>query len=223
MKVWKPVVSASAACFLLAVIGCERDDMWEQPRTSVLGPSDYYANNQGARMPVKGTVARGADNLQEDDLLYRGMENGKVAERFPFPLDKAALENGHKNYDVFCSPCHSKTGDGYGMIVQRGYKQPFSFHIDRLRQAPPGYYYSVLLRGLRPTQMPTAKLADDDDKVHPAVARKMSASERWQIIGYIRALQFSQNATIDDVPAEHRGDLDRQQKPNGSSEQNGTH
>jgi mono/diheme cytochrome c family protein len=212
------IVIASSLCVCAAIIGCERDDMWEQPKTAVLGTNEFFDDNQGARMPVKGTVARGADNLQEDDLLYRGMENGKLAERFPFEITESDLNAGHDKYDAFCSPCHAKSGDGMGMIVQRGYKQPFSFHIDRLRNAPPGYFYSVLIRGLRPTQLPGVKFERDDDKVHPAVAHKLSPVERWQIIAYIRALQLSQNATIDDVPMDQRGELDKPKTEGGNGE-----
>lgn len=208
---------------VLIAVGCERDDMWEQQRTSVLGPNDFYADNQGARTPVRGTVARGENSLQDDDLLYRGVENGQLAERFPFAMTKAALTNGQKNYDIFCSPCHAKSGDGLGMIVQRGFKQPFSMHIDRLRAASPGYFYSVMMKGLRPTQMPTMKLEADDDKVHPPISRKMSAEERWQVIGYIKALQLSQNARVEDVPADKRADLDKEPTAEGAKTNDGAH
>lgn len=216
-------LSSVLSCCLTAALvtaGCERDDMWEQQRTSTLGPSDFYDDNQGARAPVEGTVAQG--HLKEDDFLHRGVENGEIATRFPFPITKKHLEDGRVKYDVFCLPCHARVGDGYGMIVQRGFKQPASFHIDRLRNASPGYYYSVLVNGFRQTQRPDADLKDDD-KVHPAIAKNLTAEERWSVIAYIRALQLSQNAKLSDVPSDRVDELNKEPTNQESKQTNGTH
>jgi hypothetical protein len=189
--------------------------MWDQAKVKTLGPSEYFANNQGARVPPSGTVAVG--HLDDDELMIKGTEGGKPTSRYPFPITKAVLLRGEDRYNIFCLPCHSKSGDGLGMIVQRGFKQPESFHIDRLRNAAPGYFYAVLTKGYRPANNlpndPATKPGDPDDKVHPAISKKMEPSDRWSIIAYIHALQFSQNAPLDAVPADERARLTGSKEP----------
>lgn len=174
---------------LVLLIGC-RQDMHDQPKFKTYRENPFFADDRSARPLVAGTVARG--NLQADDHLYRGRENGEVAKTFPFPITEQVLRRGQERFNVYCSPCHSHLGDGQGMIVQRGLKQPPSFHIERLRDAPVGYFFTVITGGF-------GVMYDYADRIVP--------EDRWAIIAYIRALQLSQNATLADVPAEERQKL----------------
>lgn len=164
--------------------------MAEQPRYDPLEASDFFANGQSARPPVENTVARG--NLKEDEHLFQGIANGAPATTFPFPITFEIMERGRERYDIFCSPCHSRTGDGDGMIVRRGFTRPASFHIDRLRQAPPGYVFQVITNGFA---------------AMPSYRQQISVEDRWAIAAYLRALQASQNAAPNDVPAQAREKL----------------
>src|SRR5271156_2788789 len=127
-----------AACGLA---GC-RLDMHVQPKYLPLEPSDFFADGRSARQPVAGTVARG--ELRIDEHLYTGKVNGKDADTFPFPITANDILRGQKRSNIYCSPCHDYTGSGRGMIVMRGFPQPPSFHIDRLRQAPVGPFFYVI-------------------------------------------------------------------------------
>jgi hypothetical protein len=164
--------------------------MAEQPRYDPLESSDFFADGQSARRPVENTVARGS--LKEDEHLFQGISNGAPATAFPFPITFEIMERGRERYDIFCSPCHSRTGDGDGMIVRRGFTRPASFHIDRLRQAPPGYIFQVITNGFA---------------AMPSYRQQISAEDRWAIAAYVRALQASQNAAANDLPAEAREKL----------------
>lgn len=174
---------------LVLIAGC-RQDMHDQPRFEPLEANSFFSDHRSARPILKGVVARG--DLQEDDHLYKGQENGAPATRFPFPVTKDVLLRGQERFNIYCSPCHGPLGNGEGMIVQRGLKQPPSFHIDRLREAPAGYFFTVISNGF-------GVMFDYADRVAP--------KDRWAIIAYIRALQLSQHATLDDVPAEERQKL----------------
>jgi mono/diheme cytochrome c family protein len=128
-------------------------------------------------------------------VFYSGKVNGEVVHDFPasIKVDQALLDRGQQRFNIYCAPCHSPIGDGNGTVVQRGYKRPASYHDARLRNMGIGYFYDVISNGFG--QMP-----DYSAQVAPA--------DRWAIAAYIRALQLSQNATIDDVPADKRGALD---------------
>jgi len=164
--------------------------MAEQPRYDPLEPSVFFADGQSARQLVPGTVARG--QLGDDPHLYEGVVNGAPAKTFPFPITLAVLERGQERYNIYCSPCHARTGKGDGMIVQRGYTPPPSFHIERLRDVPPGHIFNVTTRGLG---------------AMPDYRQQIAPRDRWAIVAYIRALQLSQNARPSDVPPEERGKL----------------
>jgi hypothetical protein len=175
-------------CFVL-VTGC-RQDMHDQPKFKPYRATSFFADDRSARPLVEGVVARG--DLQEDEHLYKGRENGAPATTFPFPITLEVLQRGQERFNIYCSPCHGRLGDGEGMIVQRGLKHPPSFHIDRLREAPPGYFFTVISNGF-------GVMFDYADRV--------PVKDRWAIIAYIRALQLSQHATLEDVPAEQRQQL----------------
>jgi mono/diheme cytochrome c family protein len=190
--------SASAACsaflfLLLAVmsIGC-RQDMHDQPKYIPLRESSFFGDDRSARPLVPGTVARG--QLHEDGLLYTGKANGADATVFPFPADAAVVARGRERFDVFCSPCHGRTGQGDGMVVRRGFRRPPNFHQDRLRSAPVGHIFDVITNGFG---------------AMPDYAAQIRAEDRWAIVAYLRALQLSEHATIADVPADRRRDLER--------------
>jgi mono/diheme cytochrome c family protein len=182
---------AAALLLLLAAAGC-RLDMHQQPRVEPLGRSEFFPDGQGARPLVAGTVPRG--HLREDEYFYTGLVEGSPGNVLPYPVTREMLVRGQERYNVFCAPCHSATGEGNGMIVQRGFKRPTSFHDPRLRGAPPGYYFDVIARGFG---------------VMPSYASQIPPADRWAIIAYVRALQLSQNARLDDVPAAERPALEQ--------------
>jgi mono/diheme cytochrome c family protein len=177
-----------AGCLLL-MAGC-RQDMHDQPKFRPYRANPFFADGRSARPLVEGVVARG--DLQEDEHLYKGRENGAPATTFPFPITKEVLLRGQERFNIYCSPCHGQLGNGEGMIVQRGLKHPPSFHEARLREAAPGYFFTVISNGF-------GVMFDYADRV--------AAKDRWAIIAYIRALQLSQHATLDDVPTEERQKL----------------
>jgi mono/diheme cytochrome c family protein len=149
-----------------------------------LEASALFTQGASARPLVEGTVARGL--LVEDDLLTTGKIGGTLADQFPFPITAADLNRGEERFNVFCAPCHSRLGDGQGMVVQRGYRMPPTFHDDRLRQAPVGHFFDVMTNGFG---------------VMPDYRAQVPVADRWRIVAYIRALQLSQSATASDVPA----------------------
>jgi cytochrome c553 len=187
------MVASTAAVVVLAVLtaGC-RQDMHDAPRYEPLEASVFFSNGQASRALVANTIPRG--QLREDRHLYEGIVDGKPAEMFPFPITEEVLRRGQERFDVFCSPCHGRTGEGNGMIVQRGFRQPPSYHEDRLRNAPVGYFFDVMTHGFGAMQDYSAQVP---------------VADRWAIAAYIRTLQMSQRATVDDVPAARRADLDR--------------
>jgi hypothetical protein len=179
----------------IIVVGCARDDMWYQKKVENYETSDFFEDGVATRLPVENTVIRGS--IKDDSLLYDGMENGATAVRFPFAVTKESLERGQDRYGHFCAPCHGQTGDGFGMIVQRGFKQPLPFTDPSLMAASPGYFFRVLsvgysaandgkkMSGLNTSEGKT-------DYVHPVLLKKMGAEDVWATIAYIRALQRSQ-------------------------------
>ena len=180
---------AVAALATLSLAGC-RSDMHVQPRYNPLDQSEFFEDGRSARPAVPGTVARG--QLRIDEHLYTGKVNGVPVDSFPFPVTPKVLERGRERYNIYCTPCHGYTGEGRGMIVQRGFPQPPSYHIDRLRQAPVGYLYGVITHGYGAMYSYAARIPPED---------------RWAVVAYIRALQMSQHATINDVPEPERAKL----------------
>lgn len=181
---------STMTCALL-LTGCWYD-MRQQAKVKPLQSSDFFLDGQSSRLLLVDTVARG--HLNSDKAFYQGMnEDDTPVEDFPIEITREVLERGRERYDIFCAPCHSRLGNGQGMIVQRGFKAPPSFHIDRLREAPPGYYYDVITNGFG---------------VMYSYASRVPPEDRWAIIAYIKALQLSQNATLDDVPPDQRSKLE---------------
>jgi mono/diheme cytochrome c family protein len=165
--------------------------MQDQPKYKDLRGSGFFDDQRSARPVVEDTVARGF--LYADQRFLTGKENGQPLAALPVPLTPGLLSRGRGRYEIFCSPCHGLTGNGLGMVVQRGFRQPPAFHIDRLREAPVGYFYDVITHGF-------GSMMDYAAQIPP--------QDRWAIAAYVRALQVSQRTTIADVPAEARGALE---------------
>jgi mono/diheme cytochrome c family protein len=168
---------------LVFVAGC-RQDMQDQPKYIPLRPSAFFADGRSQRPPIEGTVPR--NWLREDAYLYTGKANGVDGTEFPFAITPQDMDRGRQRFNIYCTPCHSQSGDGNGMIVQRGFKVPPTYHQDRLRNAPVGYLYGVITNGFG---------------VMPDYSSQITAEDRWRVVAYIRALQLSQNAKLADVPA----------------------
>jgi mono/diheme cytochrome c family protein len=183
------VLSGALLILSLAAAGCSRMDMQDQPKYRPQRPSDFFADGRSERQPVEGTIARGA--LDEDTAFYQGKDaSGKDIDAFPIAVDKAVIERGQQRFDIYCAPCHGRIGNGLGMIVRRGFKQPPSYHIDRLRNAPVGHFYDVISNGYGAMQ---------------DYAVQLQPRDRWAVIAYIRALQYSENASVTDLPQQVRG------------------
>jgi cytochrome c553 len=168
-------------CLLLvACIAC-REDMQNQPRLKPMRPSGFLGEDRPGA-PLPGTISR---DEPEGAYFYTGYNGTVVGNRIPFPVNRAVLERGRERFDIYCAPCHSRSGDGNGMIVQRGYRRPPSYHTDRLRNAPLGHFFEVITNGF-------GAMPDYSAQIEPR--------DRWAIAAYIRALQFSQNAPATLLP-----------------------
>jgi len=178
---------ASVLALLAPALAACRQDMHDQPRFEPLEASSFFEDGRSARPQVPGTVARG--ELRLDEHLYTGRVHGELAADFPMAITPDVLARGRERFDVFCSVCHGRAGTGEGIVVARGMKQPPSFHIDRLREAPPGHFFDVITNGF-------GAMFDLRDRI--------DHEDRWAIVAYVRALQLSQNATLEDVPADRR-------------------
>jgi mono/diheme cytochrome c family protein len=188
-------VSAIAAVAALALVsvasGC-RQDMHNKGRLKPFEESRFFADGRGARPLPAGTVARGF--LRDDVGLYKGQTpEGDFLAKNPLPLTQQSLERGQSRFNIYCTPCHGRVGEGDGMIVARGYKKPTSFHDARLRDVPDGYLFDVMTNGFG--QM-------------PAYAAQVTPEDRWAIVGYVRALQLSQNVPAAELTADDRNALD---------------
>src|SRR5437762_2945753 len=164
---------------LLALCSACRIDMHVQPRQNPLSRSDFYSDQRSARPPVEGTIARG--QLHEDTYFYTGKIGNNPGDYMPsqVPVNAETLARGRERFNIYCAPCHSRLGDGNGMVPQRGYKHPPTYHQDRLRKAPLGYFFDVMTNGFG---------------AMPDYAAQIPPDDRWRIVAYIRALQLSQNA-----------------------------
>jgi mono/diheme cytochrome c family protein len=173
---------AAAALALFAAAGC-RQDMHDQPKYRPLRASAFFADALSARPLVEGTIARGT--LQTDAAFFTGRNGAMVVAELPFPVTKEVLDRGQERFNIFCTPCHDATGSGNGLVVQRGYPRPQTYHSDRLRNVEAGYFFDVMTNGFG--RMPDYRA-------------QISPRDRWNIVAYIRALQLSQHASKADVP-----------------------
>jgi Cytochrome C oxidase, cbb3-type, subunit III len=176
-------VAAAAMLSVLALAGC-RQDMHNQPKFFPQRGTTFYADGRSVRPQVENTVARG--QLHEDTYFYTGLQNGQEGNTMPFPVTIDVLARGQERYNVYCTPCHSRVGNGAGMIVQRGYAKAGNFHTARLEAAPLGHFFNVMTSGYG---------------AMPDYSSQLTPADRWAVVAYIKALQLSQNATQDAVPA----------------------
>jgi len=167
--------------------------MHNQPKYKPLRESRFFGNGSSARPAVEGTIARGT--LQTDAAFFTGKTGAAFVSEMPFPVDQHVIDRGEERYNIYCAPCHDRTGSGNGMVVQRGYRQPPSYHIDRLRQVEVGYFFDVMTNGFG---------------VMPDYRAQITPRDRWNIAAYIRALQLSQHAQRSDIPG---GDPTKVQPP----------
>jgi mono/diheme cytochrome c family protein len=180
-----------------------RQDMHNQPKYRPLRASAFFGDGSSARPPVEGTIARGT--LQTDEAFFTGKIGAQFVAEMPFPVTEAVIDRGEERYNIYCAPCHDRTGNGNGMVVQRGYRQPPSYHIDRLRQVEIGYFFDVMTNGFG---------------VMPDYRAQIAPRDRWNIAAYIRALQLSQNAQRADIPG---GDPTKVQPPPAGRSGGGKH
>jgi mono/diheme cytochrome c family protein len=165
---------------LAAMTTACRDDMHDQPRYKPFAATTFFGDGRSARPSIADTVARG--QLRVDLPRFTGKENGKDIDFIPIQITRADVERGHERFNIFCSPCHGRLGDGHGMIVTRGLRQPPSYHDERLRNAPIGHFFDVMTNGYGAMYSYASRVPVDD---------------RWRIASYIRALQLSQNPPVD--------------------------
>lgn len=176
---------------LLPVLSSCRQDMHDAPYYEPYEKSEFFADGRSSRHPVPGTVARG--HLRELSPATTGRMGQDFVATAPVPVTLDLVRRGRERFDVFCSPCHGLTGAGDGMVVRRGYRPPTSFHVERLRAQPDGYFFDVMTSGFG---------------AMPDYAGQVPVADRWAIVAYIRALQLSQQASLADVPPEERGELE---------------
>jgi len=187
--------SPLALSVLLVLTSSCRRDMFNQPSSKPLTQNDFFQDNQMASRPVvMHTVARG--HLNEDEAFYTGKIGTNLVTTFPMPITPEILQRGRERYDIYCSVCHGRTGEGNGMIVQRGFPVPPSYHIDRLREAPVGHFFDVMTQGYG---------------IMYSYAERVNPEDRWAIAAYIRALQLSYNAKLAELPAAERAKLEGSQ------------
>ncbi len=213
MTTWKKPIALSVGLLALILSGC-RQDMQDQPKYKPLRGSTFYADGRGSRMPVANTVARG--NLREDEYFYTGKINGLAANQLPDRLLKEdfksmgeLLARGQNRYQVYCTPCHSRVGDGNGMVTQRAGNtgatsafRPPSYHEDRIKKMPLGHFYDVMTNGF-------GVMLNYSAQINPR--------DRWAIAAYIRALQLSQDAKLADVPESERNKIQTMGAPQTDS------
>ena len=188
----RDAVKIGALTVLLAcALGCHQD-MYNQPRYDTLEESGFFADGRASRPRVPGTVLYKAASPTSE--FATGRRNEELLDVPPVTVDLKLLERGRERFNIFCSVCHGRTGEGNGMIVQRGYKQPLTFHSERLRGVPIGHFFEVMTYGYA---------------TMPSYASQVPVEDRWAIAAYIRALQLSQHATVDDVAADSREQLEQ--------------
>lgn len=174
--------------------GCRRE-MYDQPRGDPLKSSDFFADGAASRPLPPYTVPQ--ENFHSDESYETGKIGTNFLDQVPFPVTREVLERGRDRFDIYCSVCHGLTGQGRGMIVERGFPAPPAYDIERLREKPPGYFFDVMTRGYG---------------VMFSYADRVDADDRWAIASYIRALQLSHHATLADVPPEERAILEAETK-----------
>lgn len=188
MNFLRSVAGATGMLSLLVLAGC-RQDMHDQPKMYPQRGTIFYADGRSVRPQVANTVAR---NQTPDSYFATGLEGGKEGDGLPIPLTMETMQRGEERFNIYCTACHSRVGNGAGMIVQRGYRPAGNFHTDRLRNAPLGHFFAVMTNGYG---------------AMPDYAAQLTPEDRWAVAAYIRALQLSQNAKAGDVGNGHPQEL----------------
>jgi len=189
----RKIAAGCAMAATLVLVGC-RQDMQDQPKFIPQRGTTFFADGRSARPQVANTIAR--NQMHENEYFYTGLVNGKEGDGFPIALTPEVMQRGQERYNIYCTPCHSRVGNGDGMIVQRGYRPAGDFHTDRLRAAPLGHFFNVMTNGYG---------------AMPDYAAQLTPEDRWAVVAYIRALQLSQNAKPGDVaPGTQVQDLHKQ-------------
>src|SRR3984957_11740724 len=181
-SVRRPAVATGEVISMFA-LGC-RQDMQDEPKFIPQRGTSFYADGRSVRPQAANTVAR--NQLHEDGYFSTGLVNGKEGDGMPFPVTMQVLERGQERYNIYCTPCHSRVGNGVGMIVQRGYSKAGNFHTARLQSAPLGHFFNVMTNGYGSM---------------PDYSAQLTPADRWAVVAYIKALQLSQNAEQGDVAA----------------------
>jgi mono/diheme cytochrome c family protein len=181
------------AAIALVAAGCT-GDMYQQNRLKPMRESEHWADGRSVRDPVPGTVARGT--LQQDPHFFTGKVDGKPATTFPFQITAPMLQRGRERFQIYCAPCHGLDGEGRGMVVRRGMRQPPSYHDLKLRQAPVGHFFDVMTKGFG---------------VMYDFSYQLTPQDRWLVAAYIRALQLSQNAPAAELSPADRHRLEAAQ------------
>lgn len=185
----KGIAGLLFALIAFSAAGCD-NDMRDRSRLKPYEKSAFFSDQRSSRPLVPGTVPRGF--LREDDHLYRGKVEGQLAQTFPYPMDIEKIKRGRERYDIYCAACHDRVGTGRGMVVQRGFPKPVSFHDERIANSPPGYYFDIITNGFGNM---------------PSYASQIKPEDRWAIIAYIRALQLSQKADLSVAPESAKQEL----------------
>ncbi|MBI3848647.1 MAG: cytochrome c [Planctomycetes bacterium] len=189
MRIRRNAPRLGALLVAALAVGCRRD-MSDQPRYEPLQASGFFDDRRSARPLLDDTVPRTRDAIgDEAEGLFADPSRAEAVETLPMPLTRALLDRGRERHDVFCAPCHDRTGSGLGMVVRRGYKQPVSYHVDRIRDATIGHLWVVTTAGIGEM---------------PGLASQIPPNDRWAIAAFVRALQWSQCASLDDVPVEEQ-------------------
>ena len=182
-----------AAALLLPLLLCAgcRQDMFEEPKYKPLVESDMFVDGRSARPIPPATFAFGEPD--EGEAVEQGTLNGKFVASIPIPLNEALLQRGRERFDIYCAPCHSRLGNGNGMIARRGFMQPADLESQRVEHAPPGYIYAVITNGYG---------------AMPEYRNQVKLHDRWAIVAYIRALELSRNARLADLPPQEQARLE---------------
>ena len=195
MRLLRTLVIAFAA---LSVVGCNTD-MWVQKKSAPLSESEFFPDGAATRPLVQGTIPRG--HLREDGAFYTGIENGKWVDKIPVAITADLLKRGQDRFDIYCTPCHGRLGDGKGMIALRGVQlmRPVgNYHSDRLRKMPVGHFYDVITNGYGAMY---------------SYASRIEPQDRWAVVAYIRALQLSQHGSLTDLSDPEKAKLDEKVEP----------
>ena len=165
--------------------------LYDQPKYDAYDATTFFKDGTSARQQIPGTVARGDEEV--DPLFFHGKENGKDATEMPFEVNAEVIALGQQRYNIFCTPCHGRDGNAKGMVVRRGFSPPPSFHSAYIRSKPVGHYFGVITNGYGAMY---------------SYASRIPTRDRWAIVAYIRTLQYSRTASLDDLEPDERAKLE---------------